>query len=73
MCERTEVKYFPVRTTQTKLIRNLLYGFLVVFCRFFYWDFDFGCCCLPYLITSSFCFSFSQVKRSFIVTLYNKL
>ena len=34
MCERTEVKYFPVRTTQTKLIRNLLYGFLVVFCPF---------------------------------------
>ena len=25
--EKTEGKYFPVQTDQTKLIRNLLYGF----------------------------------------------
>ena len=29
--EKTEGKYFPVQTEQTRLIRNLLYGFWLLF------------------------------------------
>ena len=30
-CEETEGKYFPLQIEQTRLIRNLLYGFWFIF------------------------------------------
>ena len=71
LCEKTEGKYFPVRTEQTRLIRNLLYDFWLAFLPIFNRLFVVRCCSLPYFVTSSLGFLFQPVKRSFIVFFYN--
>ena len=70
MCEKTESIYFPVRTEQTRFIRNSL-------CLFGYFSFPFltvfSMSDVAYL-TSSFVRFFScfhQLKHSFIVIIYN--
>ena len=47
--KKTEGKYFPVRTEQTKSIRHLLYGFRFIFFSVYSAVFVFRCYRLPYL------------------------
>ena len=56
LCEKTESKYFPVLSEQTRLIRHLLYGF---------WLFCFRCCRFHFLRASWFRFMFTLVRHSF--------
>ena len=63
--EKTEGKYFPVQTEQTRLIKHLLYGFWFIFFSVYSAVFVFRCCRLPYLWVSWFRFMFTLVRHSF--------
>ena len=63
--EKTEGKYFPVQTEQTRLIRHLLYGFWFIFFSVYSAVFVFRCCRLPYLWVSWFRFMLTLVRHSF--------
>ena len=49
LCEKTEGKYFPVQTEQTRLIRHSLYGFWFVFFSVYSAVFVCRCYLLPNL------------------------
>ena len=65
LCEKTEGKYFPVQTEQTRLIRHLLYGFWFIFFSIYSIVFVLRCCRLPYLWVSGFRFMITLVRHSF--------
>ena len=65
LCEKTESKYFPEQTEQTRLIRHLLYGFWFIFFSVYSAVFVFRCCRLSYLWVSWFRFMFTLVRHSF--------
>ena len=64
LCEKTEGKYFPVQTEQTKLIRLLWYDFWFIF-SVFSAVFVFRCSSLPYLREYWFRSMFTTVRHSF--------
>ena len=72
VCKKTECKYFPVQDPAMEVNKKFVIKFLVGF-LFFIFDraFFVGCCCLPYLLTRSFCILFPPARHSFIVLLYN--
>ena len=63
--KKTEGKYFPVQTEQTRLIRHSLYGFWFIFFSVYSAVLVFRCWRLPYLWVSWFRFMFTLVRHSF--------